>query len=186
MALEPRRAAEEPNAMEPMPAEQLANRVHAAHRALLPALHELADADRWSRTGSTATVRARLTAALDFLLDELVPHTAVDEETIYPAIARLVGPQGDTDALCRYHLEVTRLAAELRTIRDDLDEPVTAAQREHIVALLRGLHAIVALHIAKEEKIYLPMLDRGLTAAEAAQLARRMDDVAERRRALVA
>jgi iron-sulfur cluster repair protein YtfE (RIC family) len=172
--------------MEPMATGPLATHVHAAHRALLPDLHELGDADRWTRTAPASVVRSRLTAALDFLVDELIPHTAVDEETIYPAVAQLVGPPGDTDALCRYHVEVTRLASALRTIRDGLGESVTAAEREHIAALLRGLHAIVALHIAKEEKIYLPMLDRGLTADQGARLACLMDDVARRRRALVA
>jgi hypothetical protein len=187
MALESLAVRHDRTGMEPMRTAQLANHVRAAHRALLPDLRELGDPDRWSRTGSSAVVRRQLSKALAFLRGELIPHAAVDEETIYRAVARLEGPPGDTDALCRYHLEVTRLAAELQTICDELrEEPLTATGRQHIAALLRGLHAIVALHIAKEEKVYLPMLERGLNADEAAQLTRRAVEVAERRRALVA
>jgi iron-sulfur cluster repair protein YtfE (RIC family) len=164
----------------------LTTQVRAAHRALLPWIHEIGEADSWVRTAPTPLVRDKLTTALAFLLDELMPHTAVDEETVYPAVKRLVGAPGDTDALCRYHLEVMRLAGELRSMRDELSDPPTQGQRDLIAALLRGLHAIVALHIAKEERVYLPILDRGLGADEARRLVERREDMAIRLRSLVA
>ena len=40
---------------------------------------------------------------------------------------------------------------------------------------LHGLHAIVSLHFAKEEEIYLPILDRTLTPRDAQLLFDRME-----------
>ena len=71
----------------------------------------------------------------------------------------------------------------LRTVH--LDSPsVAAAQRLHAGApveerelrrVLYGLYAVVKLHFAKEEEVYLPLLDRELTADEAQALFERME-----------
>ena len=73
-------------------------------------------------------------------------------------------------------LDKTRhLKFDLAAIRDELADPPTEAQRDRIAALLHGLHAIVALHFAKEEEIYLPLLDEHLTAGEATDVFARME-----------
>ena len=47
--------------------------------------------------------------------------------------------------------------------------------------MLYGLHAIVSLHFAKEEEIYLPLLDRAYTSSEFAALYERMAEAAQQR-----
>jgi hypothetical protein len=76
----------------------------------------------------------------------------------------------------RDRVEVGRLAARLRGLRETLDagELGPDEQRE-LRRLLYGLHAVVGLHFAKEEEVYLPLLDRELTAAEAQRLFERME-----------
>jgi hypothetical protein len=43
-------------------------------------------------------------------------------------------------------------------------------------------HAVASLHVAKEEEIYLPVLDRTLTPRDAYLLSDRMEAAAERHR----
>ena len=109
-----------------------------------------------------------------------------EEETLYPAVEGYMAAPGATDTMSRDHQEVVRLFEELAAIRDELADPPTEAQRDRMAALLHGLHAIVALHFAKEEEIYLPILDRGLSADEATLLFERMHASAQRHHALVA
>jgi iron-sulfur cluster repair protein YtfE (RIC family) len=78
----------------------------------------------------------------------------------------------------RDHLEVVRLTEQLGELRGRLHDGVLdpAGQRE-LRRVLHGLHAIVSLHFAKEEEVYLPLLDRELTAEEALSLFERMEAV---------
>jgi hypothetical protein len=48
-------------------------------------------------------------------------------------------------------------------------------QRE-LQRTLYGLYAIIRLHFAKEEEVYLPLLDAGLTPAEADDMFRAMHE----------
>ena len=67
----------------------------------------------------------------------------------------------------RDHVEVVRRVEALEQLRDDIDEIPTEAQRDQLAAALHGLHAIVSLHFAKEEEIYVSVLDRTLTPRDA-------------------
>jgi hypothetical protein len=44
--------------------------------------------------------------------------------------------------------------------------------------MLYGLYAIIRLHFAKEEELYLPVVDAGLGTAEAAEMFRAMQESA--------
>ena len=82
---------------------------------------------------------------------------------------------GATETMRRDHVEVIRRVEALEQLRDDIDEIPTEAQRDQLAAALHGLHAIVSLHFAKEEEIYLPILDRTLTPRDAELLFDRME-----------
>jgi iron-sulfur cluster repair protein YtfE (RIC family) len=58
--------------------------------------------------------------------------------------------------------------------------------RVEITRTLYSLHAIVALHFAKEEEVYLPIVDEHLTADEASALFREMEAAATEARAVAA
>jgi hypothetical protein len=51
--------------------------------------------------------------------------------------------------------------------------------------VLYGLYAVVKIHFAKEEEVYLPILDARLTADEAHQLFEAMGRAAQEARSLV-
>jgi iron-sulfur cluster repair protein YtfE (RIC family) len=56
------------------------------------------------------------------------------------------------------------------------DIGVTLANELKLV--LYGLHTLVKVHFNKEEEIYLPLLDKSLTAEEAGEMFRKMEEAA--------
>ena len=70
--------------------------------------------------------------------------------------------------MSREHAVVARLTRELATLRPALTGP---ALRDDQAAALRrvlyGLYALVQTHFGNEEEVYLPLLEAGLTPAEA-------------------
>jgi iron-sulfur cluster repair protein YtfE (RIC family) len=108
-------------------------------------------------------------ASYEFLADHLIPHAEAEELALYPAVQRVVGSTEATATMARDHVEVRALTNELARYRDEL---ATAAVLDARLAnglrrVLYGLHHLVKLHFAKEEEVYLPILDQGLTPAEA-------------------
>jgi len=111
-----------------------------------------------------------LTTAHSFLLDQLLPHMRAEEEVLYPAVAAAMGSPAATATMSRDHLEMNRLVQELGKLHERLDADPAALQR-----VLYGLYALLAVHFAKEQEIYLPMLEQVLSAEEADRL---LDDLA--------
>ncbi len=68
--------------------------------------------------------------------------------------------------MSRDHVEVGRLVAELResaaALRAAPASPSPELRRD-LQRTLYGLYAVVGLHFAKEEEVYLPLLDAWLT-----------------------
>ena len=154
--------------------------IRAEHRALLPRIHELDVAGTWIPTAPPPVVHEKVTQAVDFLRDELVPHAHAEEEALYPAVEGCMQAPGATDTMSRDHVEIVRLTDELASVRDELEDPPTEAQRDRLASLLHSLHAIVVLHFAKEEEIYLPILDGCLSQASADELFERMHELTHR------
>lgn len=76
------------------------------------------------------------------------------------------------------HVEVVRLTADLERVRDSLQGAPDPEQYRELQRILYGLHGIIRLHFAKEEELYLPLLDAGLGSAEAAEMFRAMHESA--------
>jgi hypothetical protein len=55
---------------------------------------------------------------------------------------------------------------------------VTDLQTQSLRRVLDGLYALVKVHFAKEEEVYLPLLDARLSAAEAHQMFEAMEAAA--------
>jgi iron-sulfur cluster repair protein YtfE (RIC family) len=168
-----------------MAIDLLTEPIRAEHRELLPRIHELGHTATWIPTAPAPVIHEKITLALEFLRDHLIPHAEAEEATLYPAVEGCMGAPGATDTMRRDHVEVMRLVDELAASREALADPPTEAQRDRMAALLHSLHAILVLHFAKEEEIYLPILDRNLSPEEAAQLFERMEAVATSGRPLV-
>jgi iron-sulfur cluster repair protein YtfE (RIC family) len=119
-----------------------------------------------------------LDSLLSFLEHELLPHAAAEDAVLYPAVAAALGSPDATATMTRDHVAIRHLVAELRRHRDELTSAVTAAARFEVRRVLYALHAVIELHVAKEEELYVPVLDRTLTDDDAVALLGRMHAVA--------
>lgn len=153
--------------------------LHDEHRELLPSIEALgAVADEVGRTAGPA-LRAKLAETYDFLAHQLLPHAMAEDEVLYPEVARLMGADGATATMSRDHVAVASLITELASLRTFEGDPDPGRQNA-LRRVLYGLHALVGTHFAKEEEIYVPLLDARLTVAEGTALMQRMEAAAAR------
>ena len=91
-----------------------------------------------------------------------------------------MGSPETTATMSRDHVEVGRLTDELHLLLERLNGATTLSPSDTTALrrVLYGLAAIVTLHFAKEEEIYLPLLDARLSATEAKHVFAAMEQVA--------
>lgn len=145
------------------------------HQELLPHIDRLRTVANAVGRLSVGELRWELEEIHEFLERHLIPHAGAEDRVLYPAVAQILGSPEATRTMSRDHVEVVRLTQELAELREALamgHEPTTIDFS--IRRVLYGLHAILHLHFAKEEEIYIPLLERGLTEDEAAQVLARM------------
>lgn len=146
----------------------------AEHRDYQPKIDELrrlADDCDEERPGALID---DLDRALHFLERDLLPHAAAEDAVLYPAVARLLGSPAATDTMRRDHEEIRHLVTVLRRHRQEFESGVLPAAWREIRGVLYGLHAVVTLHVAKEEELYLPLVERSLDDDEAHALLEQM------------
>jgi hypothetical protein len=138
----------------------LSARLRSEHRELAPALARIRPlADRLG-TLPPGDALVELDRTRRFLVDTLIPHEEAEDRDVFPLLARAVGNDDVTAALHRTHTEIfhlvrftDRLVAELPP-EGPGPEDLTDLRR-----VLYGLDAIVRLHMAQEEELYLALGD---------------------------
>ncbi|NUW39479.1 hemerythrin domain-containing protein [Nonomuraea rhodomycinica] len=144
------------------------------HQELLPHIEALC-AVAEAAEGDRDTLVKALDDTLTFLERHLIPHAQAEDAVLYPKVEQVMRAPGATATMRRDHEEVVELTRRLRRLRDGLtgppsSGPLSSEQRRGLQRLLYGLHAVVRLHFAKEEEVYLPLLDAELTAEDAAAM----------------
>ena len=150
--------------------------IRVEHGDLRPQIDALAHTAAWMRDAPAPVVREKVTHAVEFLQHHVLPHAAAEEETLYEAVEGATQAPGSTRTMQRDHVEIARMTEALALVRDELEDTPSEQHRDRITQLLYGVHAILTLHLAKEEEIYLPILDEHLTPADAAVLFDQMRD----------
>lgn len=141
------------------------------HRELWPHVEQLRETADLTGTMAPEELRRRLNAVNAFLSEHLLPHARAEEAVLYPAVARLMGAKGATATMTRDHQEVEGLVGELGRATSRIGgDSVEVADVRLLRRLLHGLYALLRVHFAKEEEIYLPLLDAKLTEAEATRM----------------
>jgi len=130
------------------------------HRTLLAGVddvRQVADRLEWS---TPADARGDLEAVTAFLTSRLLPHEHAEEQQLYPRLAAMADGQDPTAPLISAHREIERLVALLDRLVDGLptDGP-RPGDRLELRRVLYGLHAILRLHFAQEEELYLGLDD---------------------------
>jgi iron-sulfur cluster repair protein YtfE (RIC family) len=149
--------------------------IRAEHAELLPHIEALRSAAEAVGAVHPQELAGRLAAAEAFLETQLIPHAMAEDQVLYPAIGRLMGAPRATATMSRDHVEVRRLADELRALRPNVGRAHADAELRRV---LYGLYAVVKTHFAKEEEIYLPLIDEKLTVGDATELLGSMERAA--------
>jgi len=149
------------------------------HKELLPHIEGLRAAADSVGDAPIETVRGKVAGSHEFLVHHLLPHAQAEERALYPVVARLMGAPEATATMSRDHVEVGRLTEELGALRSSMSGAgIDQRQAKALRAVLYGLSALVKVHFAKEEEIYLPILDQRLTEPEARQMFEAMEAAA--------
>lgn len=152
------------------------------HKALLPHVEALREAADAVGEQSVAVLRGRLDAVYDFLAHHLIPHAEAEDRALYPVVAGILGAREATATMSRDHVEVSRLTQELAALEAKLSgagDLVSPELARGLRRVLYGLYAVVRLHFAKEEEVYLPLLDTRLSPEEARHMFEAMERAAK-------
>ncbi len=153
------------------------------HKELMPHIEMLRTVADAIGTMPIDTLRQRVYEVYMFLEHHLLPHAQAEEWALYPRVGTLMGAAGATATMSRDHVEIGWLTEELASLRMQLSEKsVSESQEKALRRVLYSLYAIVKLHFAKEEEIYLPLLDARLTPGEAQELFEAMETAAKEAR----
>lgn len=138
------------------------------HKELLPHIEAFRTAADAIGSAPAEVVRRQVDEVYDFLRHHLLPHAQAEEQALYPVVGKVMGAPEATGTMSRDHIEVGRLTEELGSLRMQLAEGTTAESRaQELRRVLYGLYALVKVHFAKEEEVYLPILDARLGPDEA-------------------
>jgi hemerythrin-like domain-containing protein len=86
-----------------------------------------------------------------FLREHVEPHTWLDERVLYPEVVQRLGDPLVTTSMNYDHLAIRRWI-------DDIAE-IDAHNVGRLQQLLYGLHALVTVHMWKEDELYLAALE---------------------------
>jgi hemerythrin-like domain-containing protein len=161
------------------------------HLELMPHIEFLREGADSEYDSSLEDLRRAVNRAGEFLAEHLVPHAEAEEEVLYPLLDGLMGAPGATMPMSLEHAEIGRLAQELSTLKVRLGDKITTPSqarglRRDFSRIMYSLHAIIRVHMATEEQLYLPLLDSRLSEEEGQEVYRKMEEAAARMKAKTA
>ena len=149
--------------------------------------HHREIAQRMSDTSARATrtgAAEDLDALVAFLQGDLLPHARGEERHLYVAVDSLVPGAFQATATMRIdheHIEaharmIAAAAARIHSPKDAID---AAAARDALRELVTRLAALIDVHLEKEERVYLPFLERSLSVDAQGRLLDEIHETAE-------
>jgi uncharacterized protein (DUF2249 family) len=146
----------------------LCDAVRKHHRSLAKVLAAHA---RGVGGGEPQTERAAFVA---FLKGDLLPHARGEERHLYGAVDKLVREHGKATATMIVDHEFIQSYVARIELTTHLLERAAEKERAALLQKLRELslrlEAIVELHLAKEERVYLPLIEEHLDEARQRQI----------------
>lgn len=154
--------------------------LHEEHVELMPHIEMLRSVADAIGTLPMDTLRQRVYDVYMFLEHHLLPHAQAEEWALYPTVGRLLGAPAATATMGRDHVEIGRLIEELASLKMQISRTsASESQEKDLRRVLYGLYAVIKLHFAKEEEVYLPLLDARLTPDEAGEMFEAMETAAK-------
>ncbi len=107
---------------------------------------------------------------VEFLKNELLPHARGEEASLYPTMNELVRDHGQATATMSVDHEfigdyVRQIEETVRALAS-APEAERPALRKQLIRLALQLEALFDVHLQKEERVYLPLLEKYLTPEE--------------------
>ena len=149
------------------------------HKELFPHVDRIRQVAEKIGEAPAGEIRSGIEEVYDFLAYHLKPHAEAEEAALYPVVQKVLGSPEATLTMSRDHVEVGRYIEELATLKQAL--ATRDPNREQITSLRRvlfGVYGLVKVHFAKEEEVYLPILDRRLTSESAREMFEAMEAAA--------
>ena len=144
------------------------------HKELLPHIKKILEVADSIPEAPLGQIQDGVQEVYEFLAYHLIPHAQAEDAALYPAVQKALGSPDATRTMSRDHVEVGRYVDELAGLQRDLSpRNFKALQR-----VLYGLYSLVNVHFAKEEEVYLPILEERLSAEEARKMFEAMERAA--------
>ena len=144
------------------------------HRELIPHIEQILKVADSLPDAPLEQIRDGVQQVYEFLAYHLIPHAQAEEAALYPVVQQVLGSPEATRTMSRDHVEVGRYVEELDRLRQDLSpRNIKSLQR-----VLYGVYALVKVHFAKEEEVYLPILDERLFPEQARDMFEAMEAAA--------
>ncbi|HSK87736.1 MAG TPA: hemerythrin domain-containing protein, partial [Anaerolineales bacterium] len=136
------------------------------HKELIPHIERILEVANSLPEASLEQIREGVKDVYEFLAFHLIPHAQAEEAALYPVVQKVIGSPDATRTMSRDHVEVGRYVEELAELQQDLSPRNFKA----LGRVLYGVYALVKVHFAKEEEVYLPILDERLLLDEAREM----------------
>ncbi len=134
------------------------------HKELFPHVDRIRQVAELIGDAPIAEIRRGVEEVYDFLANHLKPHAEAEDAALYPVVQKVLGSLDATKTMSRDHVEVGIYINELASLRNGLaSEVLTTVQIKSLQRVLYGVYGLVKVHFAKEEEVYLPILDQRLT-----------------------
>ena len=148
------------------------------HAALGPRIEQLRAVADSVGEAPRLTLRRGVEKVYDFLLHRFLPHALAEEQVLYPTVGKFLGTPYATATMSCDHTEISRLARQLASLREQItDSDLDAEKANDLRRLLYSLYGVIKAHLAKEEEVYFPLLDSHLNETQAHELFHKIDQV---------
>lgn len=143
---------------------------HQHHDALVPHVDALAEIANAIGSLTPTELTERLAVEHRFITNQLLPHLEQAEQTLYPALERLLQNRHSMTPLRREHEQLRQMFGELGALRE---RHMEFGVQLRLRRILFRMYALLKIHLAEEEA-YLVVLERNLSPEEEEALARGM------------
>lgn len=165
-------------------ANELSAAIRAHHRALADTLDTYtADVEAGITELDTANLVELINGLTSFLSGELLPHAAGEEKTLYPALDPVIREHGSPTATMsvdhEYIGEYVRQITETARTLHSADQRSRADLARKLARQLIQLQGLFTVHLAKEERVYLPLVEKAISSGDQQALLAALHEEAE-------
>ena len=146
------------------------------HKELIPHIERILEVANSIPEAPLEQIRVDVNEVYEFLAFHLIPHAQAEEAVLYPTVQKALASPDATRTMSRDHVEVGRFVEELA----DLQKELSPHKFKDLQRVLYGVYALVKVHFAKEEEVYLPILEERLSLEEAKEMFQTMENAASR------